>query len=302
MALVPYVGGKSDLWLEVYSAIQTVMIEDAETDKWDGTGYEYREPFLGGGAVFLHHMVGKVKRVWLNDKDSGMACLATAALRCPDKLLARLRPYHEKPPSKKEFDGWQGVLKSVVVDPEKASEEEIVNHGFIAMATPYLSYKSVQENPSYQPSKWSISAMTRNVNESHKTLKSVKFLRITCRDYNDLLTAKGKALIYCDPPYVTKGNYRTGNWTKKCHERLAKALKTCKKKWVLSYDDAPLVRSLYGEWCNWLMVKVKYDSNKPRRPMEELILWHARGKTPGTVGRVDPGEKKIPGVKYGYSN
>jgi DNA adenine methylase len=267
--LLPYIGGKSKMWGEVYNAIQAAALDGTDEPYWNGQGYEYREPLLGTGSVFLE-MVPKKVRAWLNDKDSGMACLWTAVALCPDKLLGLIE---DSPPSKPLIENLFDCLMKCKVDPEEADLDRIAMQGWRALAVPYLTFCAVQRGDlrihvtrrGWSETKWAPAAMRDKVRKAHEKLSKVKLRHgvVTCRDYSDLLNGRQRSLIYCDPPYVKAGwgAYRQG-WKKpEKHIDLAAALRACRHKWVLSYDNHPLVKELYGEWCNLKRFTTYYTTN-----------------------------------------
>jgi site-specific DNA-adenine methylase len=72
-------------------------------------------------------------------------------------------------------------------------------------------------------------------------------VEITAGDYNALLREPGEGVwVYCDAPYVkaTKDLY-CQKFGPVDHTALSVDVRACKHQVLLSYDDDPLVRSLY---------------------------------------------------------
>jgi DNA adenine methylase len=71
-----YPGGKSKLRGEITAILNRLI---------DGEDVQYREPFFGGGSIGLN-MVSThgIRKLWMNDKDVGISCLWTSAIRHPD--------------------------------------------------------------------------------------------------------------------------------------------------------------------------------------------------------------------------
>jgi len=58
--------------------------------------------------------------------------------------------------------------------------------------------------------------------------------------------SRKKLLVYLDPPYFSMGDRLYLNYyTKEDHIELAKHMRSCNLKWILSYDDVSAVRRLY---------------------------------------------------------
>src|SRR5262249_51907142 len=78
MSFFRYPGGKSKLQDDIVKRL-------AEANP---SGLEYREPFFGGGSVGLKLLAdaSSSTRIWINDKDVGIACLWTAVIRHHEDL------------------------------------------------------------------------------------------------------------------------------------------------------------------------------------------------------------------------
>jgi DNA adenine methylase len=66
------------------------------------------------------------------------------------------------------------------------------------------------------------------------------------RDFEDIFRIydRPETVFFCDPPY-TQGEFA---WSPSEHERLAKCLRQLKGKFLLTIDDSPLARQLYGDF------------------------------------------------------
>ena len=56
------------------------------------------------------------------------------------------------------------------------------------------------------------------------------------------------SFFYLDPPYYDCETYYLSAFTKESHECLATMLKDVKGKWLLSYNDHPVIRELYKDY------------------------------------------------------
>ena len=79
--LIRYPGGKTKLLRVINSRLQRMFSEVGMTA-------EFREPFLGGGAVGLSLLAENqaIRRAWLNDRDPAMAALWDAVIQIPTSL------------------------------------------------------------------------------------------------------------------------------------------------------------------------------------------------------------------------
>ena len=73
-------------------------------------------------------------------------------------------------------------------------------------------------------------------------------------------------VIYCDPPYVTKGAKYVHDFAAEDHGRMAEQLRRFKKtRVIVSYYDHPLVDELYAGWTKRHLKATKAMVNQGRR-------------------------------------
>ena len=118
-----------------------------------------------------------------------------------------------------------------------------------------------------------IKEMSRKFNEGYFVIESLHFRDLILGKKNDKGEVKSKGydrdkfLLYLDPPYwitcegEAGSDYYEQTMTQEEHQELADILISGvkKAKWILSYDDVPEVRSLYG---------IKQDIFEDELPME----------------------------------
>ena len=56
------------------------------------------------------------------------------------------------------------------------------------------------------------------------------------------------ALFYLDPPYVNTEKYYDSPFSAQDHHRLREVLSQVKGRFILSYNDHPLIRELYADY------------------------------------------------------
>tara|TARA_R110000772_G_scaffold20466_2_gene56699 strand:+ start:21010 stop:21519 length:510 start_codon:yes stop_codon:yes gene_type:complete len=57
------------------------------------------------------------------------------------------------------------------------------------------------------------------------------------------------SFFYLDPPYIDKEHYYENIFTDHDHYVLSEEIKKLKGKWLLSYQDHPILRELYQDYC-----------------------------------------------------
>jgi DNA adenine methylase len=271
MPLFRYPGGKSKL----QSIIARSLIKHG-----NNTPRQYREPFFGGGGVGMAMLdYPSLNRVWLNDKDPGIASVWTAVAQHPGGLIELIERFT---PSIDAFDSFKDELLTVTSVP--AETEALVNVGFKKLALHQMSFSGLgtksggplggraQLSKAKIDSRWSAHRLCLKIDEFHHRFAAVNVSGCTCLDFADLIEDETcDCLIYCDPPYVVQGNnlYQCG-FTEQDHVRLAECLRKTPHPWVLSYDDCPLVRDLYS-WAQIVELAVGYSVSSVRRTSELLI-------------------------------
>lgn len=254
-----------------------------EAYMFDGCGLSaYCEPFVGCGAIamkFLPDLVGAA-RVYFADADPGVAAYWRAVRREPLRLCELVRGVRATPKSfrtLKDLDG-QPTGDDAVDGFRKWALHTMSFSGLGAKAgSPIGGWN--QDNPDYDiTARLRPYRQMRVVVQQHKLL--ARFAHFECRTQDFLVTLGSldeDAFAYLDPPYVEKGNSLYAvSMSPGDHERLAGALRVARYKWVLSYDDHPLVRQLYESWACVetfeMTATIDAKSDKPRRKNNELVI------------------------------
>ena len=242
----------------------------------------YREPFFGGGAVGLNLMTtGAVREVWINNLDTSVFAMWTAASRFPEQFKEAVSAFV---PSVEEFARIKQRLLAGIVTPISASEIVRVAVDKVAIqamswgglgpmaGSPMGGWKQLKGGIA---SRWNAQAICRKIDMLSPFLRTA---RITNLDYTVLLQEGGRALVYLDPPYWHVGNtlyqhaFETGD-----HYRLWHLLRCSDHDWFLSYNDLPEVRELYS-FADIRCIDATYSTSK-RRTHELLITRPVRNRT-----------------------
>jgi DNA adenine methylase len=282
-SLLRYPGGKAKL-------LKPLLFQLLRHDRT----YEYREPFFGGGAVGLSYLAAypDARKIWINDRDPGISSLWTAVMWHPSDLKERIRTFR---PTPKAFFEIRERLRSVTT--MNTRRNEIVEVGFDKLAIHRISYSGLGtmaggplggRKPTSEAaisSRWNPERLCTTVDAIHERLAvcDVRYAACTCFDFAQVIQDDScPSVIYLDPPYYDKGNelYQC-SFTRADHERLAGLLRTSRHRWVLSYDDCPEIRELYG-WASVQVIdgvgysitarKDKATGKKVLRTKRELLI------------------------------
>lgn len=224
---------------------------------------DYREPFAGSGAVawaVLERFKGGVARVVLNDLDSGIVALWRAVRDEPDRFAGAVRSYH---PCVEDFAAFLS-LDGEGGDPVTVGLRKVALHRMSYSGLGYMSGGPLggwdQSGEHTVSSRWNGEAIARDITRISRLMRKAGAVEVTCQDFAaSFAGATDRTLIYCDPPYSEAGAdlYRHA-FGEADHVRLCRMLRDTPARWVLSYDDRPLIRDLYGAWCEVRPVPVCY--------------------------------------------
>jgi DNA adenine methylase len=231
---------------------------------------QYIEPFVGGGSVALA-MAEKHPdvRLIINDLDLGIAALWDLIANGPDgefeNLLDRIPSTH---PTVTMFDQ---IKASTPSDrPGRAFRALFLNRcSWGGMGWRPLGGKH-QKSSGKIDSRWHPEKRVAEMRQA-RTLLQGRTEVLNVDFANVIPLAREKSLMFLDPPYYQAGNQLYNfRWTDADHIRLRASLKD-KSNWVMSYDDHPFVRELYGVLA--YIMSVQYSVGKNRKKMHELLLF-----------------------------
>lgn len=243
-----------------------------------GEAKHYAEPFCGGaGAALLLLKSGLVQHLYLNDADVRVYSAWKAMVEETDRFLERLQNVELT------LDAWHAASELV----KRSAAAYNFDLGF---ATFYLNRTSrsgivVGAGPigGYeQTGKWKIDArFTRDTLANRVSwLGSVAAqISLTNQDALSFLHQArhtlpvAQTLFFIDPPYVKAGGRLYLNaMNEGKHIALSDIVQSGHlPHWVITYDDHPLIRSIYSEQM-MLDLDVSYSLQSKRRENEILIL------------------------------
>lgn len=258
--MLRYPGGKTKVWHQIVEKLS----------KFNNTNY--LEPFFGGGSIGLKLIANPITKIWINDKDVGIANLWTAIIRYPEELKKLI---HSFVPSVEVFFKFKEELVSELTG-------EIVEIGFKKLVIHQLSYSGlgtksggplggITQKSKYKiDCRWSVNHLCKNIDKCHNILKKVEIHENCCTNLDFALVNLSNSLSYYDPPYYQKGNdlYQYG-FSLEDHKRLCNFLKN-KENWVLSYDECREIREMYS-WAKISTLRVSYNIKGIKTKTELLI-------------------------------
>jgi DNA adenine methylase len=257
---------------------------------------EYREPFVGGGSLFIYlKQCFPDRQFWINDLNTDVYSFWKAAQENLAEMLKLIKKF------KKEKDGKALYRKLLEMNLDKLS---LTERGARFFALNRITFSGTTESGGYSErafqGRFTDSSIDRVAALSEILDKNVK---ITNLDYSELLQndrsglqvheddeagenaeievqPQCQILIYLDPPYYSathsrlygkKGNLHSGF----DHQRFSEEMKACKMNWFISYDNSKFVRELFS-FAKQHAWQLQYGMNNPNKDSclmgEELIV------------------------------
>lgn len=239
---------------------------------------EYREPFVGGGALFFHM---ERKGSWINDVDRNVVNVYRTVSDPHTNTELRKALIAAKDPTTEELRDMAKQLQAYAEAPEEKDyypEVEMSRMFFTAMRFSArgriyggtIGHEHWVGSPRNQK-QFSRYDLANNIRKAHTYLKSAK---ITLGDFLPVVTAPGKGVfLFLDPPYYEMKEGMNYTDTDGIHSRLCVALRETKHQFLLTYEDHPTIRELYA-WANVEVIETSYNSRAKDKDVKELFIYN----------------------------
>lgn len=205
---------------------------------------EFREPFLGGGSVFIYvKQKFPDRKFWINDLYANLFYFWEQTQNNVEQLI-------------KQIYFWRNDFKNGR-DLHRYLIENIENFNPLKKAAAFFVFNRITFSGTSESGGFSKAAYEKRFTIS--SIERVELLStildnvlITNDDYQKLIEKEGDSVfIFLDPPYysATKSALygKNGNLHKIFdHERLAQTLKESNHKWLITYDDSEYIRELFS--------------------------------------------------------
>lgn len=206
---------------------------------------EFREPFIGGGSVFIYAKQRfPNKKFWVNDLYFELYKFWEMSQKDVNSLIDKIYEWRNQFPVGKELHQFLNKNIDTFNDLERAAAFFIYNR---------ITFSGTSLSGGFSEGAFS----GRFTESSIKRLKEFALVindstTITNLDYKDVVNEDGQnVFIFLDPPYysATKSALygKNGNLHKAFdHEKFADTMKNCKHKWLITYDDCQYIRDLFS--------------------------------------------------------
>ena len=205
---------------------------------------EFREPFLGGGSVFIYAKQRfPNKKFWVNDIYLELYKFWEIAQKDIDSLIEKIYEWRSKFADGKELHKFLNTNLDKFDDLERGAAFFVYNR---------ITFSGTSLSGGYSKQAFAGRFTESSIQRLKPFAKVIRDSKITNLDYEQVVNEAGEnVFIFLDPPYysATKSALygKNGNLHKSFdHERFARVMKNCSHKWLITYDDDEYVRKLFS--------------------------------------------------------
>jgi DNA adenine methylase len=192
---------------------------------------EFREPFVGGGSVFLEVLcLHPSMNIWINDLNPEVFWFWFSVKHHLSNLINEVVWLRESYPDGRQlFNCLRHQDGLFNTPPLRAARFFVLNR---------ITFSGTIESGGYSRTAFETRFTESSILRLGKLEGVLRNVTITNCDYSELLNAPGNAFIFCDPPYCANSKGFD-------HDRFANAMLNCQHPWMATYDDCYRVRTLF---------------------------------------------------------
>jgi DNA adenine methylase len=254
-----YPGGKS-------KALEQIMplIPDFE---------EFREPFVGGGSVFLTlKQLYPERKYWINDLYFELYTFWEYTQKDLQSVVNQVITWKNEFQNGKELHKFLGKNIPQFDNLKKAAAFFIFNR---------ITFSGTTEAGGFSEQAFHKRFTDSSIQRLKDLDKVLENIEITNLDYQKVVEKSGKKVfIFLDPPYysATKSALygKNGKLHKVFdHQRFAQVMKNCQHQWLITYDNSAFVKDLFSfahitEWN--LMYGMRNQTENSEQLGKEIFI------------------------------
>lgn len=224
---------------------------------------EYREPFVGGGAVFVH-LRQKYPEVtmWINDLNFDLYCFWKETQRDAVQVAKNvLEIKSQTKDGRALFERLREQVNVPLTDLERAIRFFVLNR---------ISFSGTVDSGGYSEGAFKGRFTESSITRLKQLGPLLENVRITHEDYARVIHAPGSdVMIYLDPPYLaaTKSRLYGQNGTLHTsfdHLEFVRQMRQCHHSWLITYDDSPEMRERFA-FAHQVSWELQYGMNNYMR-------------------------------------
>ncbi|ABA24005.1 D12 class N6 adenine-specific DNA methyltransferase [Trichormus variabilis ATCC 29413] len=225
-----YPGGKSKAIKQIIEYLPTSF-------------HEYREPFVGGGSVFIYlKQKFPTLKIWINDLNTELFLFWRFAQSNLPELVQEIRRFKDR-----YQDGKSLFLELTTVDVTSLSDFDRAVRFFILNR---ITFSGTVESGGFSQQAFQKRFTYSSIERLEKLADILtEDIKITNLDYSQLLNSEqNDVFIFLDPPYFSATKSRLYGkigdlHTSFEHQRFAELLQQCPHRWLITYDNSPEIRA-----------------------------------------------------------
>ncbi|MDQ3022108.1 MAG: DNA adenine methylase [Bacteroidota bacterium] len=205
---------------------------------------EYREPFLGGGSLFVYlKQLYPTKRYWINDIYFELYKFWCLAQNNPDALIKKIRSLKDRFLNGKE-------LHRYLIDNINSFEDEEIASAFFILNR--ITFSGTSESGGFSNQSFQGRFTESSIERVELLSRLLYNIKISNLDYAEVVEEEGdNVFIFLDPPYYSAAKSalygKNGKLHKNFdHEKFAEVMKKCNHKWLITYDDSDYIKELFS--------------------------------------------------------
>lgn len=243
--IAPYLGGKRNLAKRICEIIDA---DDHET---------YAEPFVGMGGIFLRRK-RPAKAEFINDLNGEIYTLFRVL---QEHYVAFLDLLRFQITTQANFNRLVEVPPDTLTDLQRAAR-------FLFLQRCAFGGKVSGRNfgvATGRPARFNITTLEPDLEALHERLSGVT---VTCLDFGAFIQRVDRkgTFFYLDPPYWgCEGDYGKAAFSRDRFADLADQLRVARGRWLMSLNDRPEVRQIFG-FANITAVETTYSVAKDPLP------------------------------------
>ena len=234
---------------------------------------EFREPFVGGGSVYFavrSIFQNHIQSYWINDLNYDLYCFWKQTRDNVAELVKMLKR------TKVNYNNGRTLFEELTEDKDLLNQDREMLSEFERAVRFFvlnrITFSGIVDSGGYSQAAYERRFTDSSITRVKMISPYLSGVKITCGEYTEALFQDGEdVFIFLDPPYWkatesklygTRGTLHTSF----DHTQFAENMKKCPHKWLITYDDSPVIRELFDfaeiqEWTlQYGMNNYKKDS------------------------------------------
>lgn len=217
---------------------------------------EYREPFIGGGSVFVRakQLLGEDVSYSINDLNPELILFWRELQTNSEEFIDFIREMKHRFETGRELYRYCLESAASMNNFEKAARFFIMNR---------ITFSGLIDSGGYSQESYEKRFTDSIINKLYPLSELLQGVKITFGDYAPHLSSPGEnVFIFLDPPYLVarkselygyKGELHRGF----NHAQFAKCLSSCEHRWLMTCEDSSDMRNLFS----YAKTMIKWDLN-----------------------------------------